>query len=296
MIRLRGFRTTPSTRLPSYLSGELPMYVYSHFTVTLIESKLQPSPPGLPSIVYRHQLHRKEINFMARMMGDLRNSVLGSGSAGSLRTIPERHAGRILPGYTGFIPKRQNYIACSYSETCQRAFSDFYQEMYANIHQTSTDPSLAVNSTQQQPKIQGQMAPLTEVLDKVVSYHPSTFAKPLDDDQPSKYYMSGFTGHVPKYRFLFGKGYPIATNEALVKSGKQQRDDGDHLNPSIRTIYQSQHKGVVPSFTGHIPGYKFMHGHTFGRLSKKALEKNATGKSNIKNNEKKRAFHKSFSS
>ncbi|XP_077479642.1 ciliary microtubule inner protein 2B [Stigmatopora argus] len=250
--------------------------------------------------IFHNKLHRKEGNFMARRMGDMRNSVLGSGSAGSLRTIPERHAGRILPGYTGFIPKRQNYIACSYSETCQRAFSDFYQEMYANIQQASTDPSLAVNSTQQQPKVQGQTVPLTEVLDKVVSYNPSKsfnpIAKPLDDDHPSKYYMSGFTGHVPKYRFLFGKGYPVATNEALAKSGKQQRDDGDRPIPSLRTIYQSHHKGVVPSFTGHIPGYKFMYGHTFGRLSKKALEKNATGKSNTKNNEKKRAFHKSFCS
>ncbi|XP_057675576.1 ciliary microtubule inner protein 2B [Corythoichthys intestinalis] len=170
--------------------------------------------------------------------------------------------------------------------------------MYANIQQASTDPSLAVNYAHQQSKVvQEPTAPQKEALDKVVSYIPAKsfnpIAKPylLDDGHPNKYYMSGFTGHVPKYRFLFGKGYPIATNEALVQSGNRQ-DDGNCLFPTIRAIYHSNHKGVVPSFTGHIPGYKFMYGHTFGHLSKKALEKCAAGKPATKNNEKKTVFTK----
>ncbi|XP_054612802.1 protein FAM166B isoform X2 [Dunckerocampus dactyliophorus] len=199
-----------------------------------------------------------------------------TGSAWTLRAIPERHSSRIIPGYTGFVPKRQNYVACSYSETCRRAFSDFYQERYANIKRESTALPLTVNyGTSQQSKVPRQKeTPLTPISNKTVSYKPLKpfipIAKPylLDDDHPYKYFMSGFTGHVPKSRFLIGKGYPVATNEALTQFGRQL--------PSIRTIDPSHKRGVVPSFTGHIPGYKFMYGHTFGRLSRKALEKTAT--------------------
>ncbi|XP_077352709.1 ciliary microtubule inner protein 2B [Festucalex cinctus] len=227
---------------------------------------------------YRPQLKFKIGKSYGQLMAELRNPVLPSSPDGTLRSIPERHAGRIMPGYTGFIPRRQNYISCSYAETCQRAFSDFYQKTYANIQRASTDPSLAVNYSQRQAEVQRSTAPLTAVSNQVASYKPlksfTPIAKPylLDDCNPYKYYMSGFTGHVPKSRFLIGKGYPVATNEALAQFGRQQ-GGGDCALPSIRAIYPSCHRGVVPSFTGHIPGYKFMYGHTFGRLSKKALEK-----------------------
>nr|XP_057920211.1 protein FAM166B [Doryrhamphus excisus]XP_057920213.1 protein FAM166B [Doryrhamphus excisus] len=211
-----------------------------------------------------------------QMTAELRSPDLHSdsgspptGSAWTLRAIPERHSSRIIPGYTGFVPKRQNYVACSYSETCRRAFSDFYQDRYANMKRESKALPLPVTySTSQQSKV------LTPISNKTVSYKPVKPFIPvakaymLDDDHPYKYFMSGFTGHVPKSRFLIGKGYPVATNEALIQFGRQL--------PSIRTIDASHKRGVVPSFTGHIPGYKFMYGHTFGRLSRKALEKTTT--------------------
>ncbi|XP_038548116.1 protein FAM166B-like [Micropterus salmoides] len=93
--------------------------------------------------------------------------------------------------------------------------------------------------------------------------------------------ITGFTGHVPKSRFLIGKGYPITTNQALIQFGKQQQSDPtsqdipnrkDSTITTLPTIYPSN-RGVVPSFTGHIPGYQFMYGHTFGQLSQNALEK-----------------------
>lgn len=72
----------------------------------------------------------------------------------------------------------------------------------------------------------------------------------------------GFTGHVPKSRFLIGKGYPVITNQALIKFGKQQRRHSTSQNhhgkknstsSQLPTIYPSN-SGVIPSFTGHIPG------------------------------------------
>ncbi|XP_060917043.1 ciliary microtubule inner protein 2B [Labrus mixtus] len=192
---------------------------------------------------------------------------------------------KMLPGYTGFIPKRQNYYASSYSETCRRALTEFHQERRARIQRRSSDLPAVANCSNYQFK--RPSPPFTAISDKVFSYKPSKPLIPLGkpyamgDDDPNKYFISGFTGHVPKSRFLIGKGYPITTNQALIQFGEQRRSDATSQNFTERkessvaatsTIYSSN-SGVVPAFTGHIPGYKFMYGQTFGQLSKNAMEK-----------------------
>jgi len=50
----------------------------------------------------------------------------------------------------GFIPKRQNYFACSYSETCRKALSEFYQDECVKIQRQSTDlPAVGKYNSQQ---------------------------------------------------------------------------------------------------------------------------------------------------
>ncbi|XP_070780577.1 ciliary microtubule inner protein 2B [Enoplosus armatus] len=206
-----------------------------------------------------------------------------SDSGLTLGGIPDSNLKRMIPGYTGFIPKSQNYFACSYSETCRKALSEFYQEGRSKIQRKSTDLP-AVNTNQQ---FERAKPPLTAISSKVISYKPLKSITPagkpyfMDDDNPHKYFISGFTGHVPKSRFLIGKGYPITTNHALIQFGKQQQSESmsqdiprerDSTLTPLPSIYPSN-RGVVPSFTGHIPGYQFMYGHTFGQLSQNALEK-----------------------
>ncbi|KAM9841682.1 ciliary microtubule inner protein 2B [Aulostomus maculatus] len=210
----------------------------------------------------------------------LRTSHDPSETAPTLRGIPEGHSRRMIPGYTGFIPKSQNYFACSYSEKCHKAFSEFYKEWQKSADLPAVADSTLLQSRRPKPT-------LTAISDKLIPYKSSKSFPPigrtyyLDDDNPYKYFISGFTGHVPKNRFLFGKGYPVTTKEALIQFGKQQRGEHtcqDALNeqgsatPPIPSIYLSN-RGVMPSFTGHIPGYKFMYGQTFGQLSQNALEK-----------------------
>lgn len=74
--------------------------------------------------------------------------------------------------------------------------------------------------------------------------------------------FTGFTGYVPKARFLIGTGYPIITNKALIQFGKELKADQSSFRlleedttglPLISTIYPSK-TGLLPSYTGHIPG------------------------------------------
>ncbi|XP_059214465.1 protein FAM166B [Centropristis striata] len=208
----------------------------------------------------------------------------------TLRSLSDSNMKKVIPGYTGFIPKSQNYFACSYSETCRKALSEFYQDGRAKLRRQSADLPAIVNYNNQQ--FERPRPPLTAISNKAISYRTlKSFSSPgnpyfMDDDNPHKYFISGFTGHVPKSRFLIGKGFPITTNQALIQFGKQQRTDPtsqgipgrkESAVTAMPTIYPSN-RGVVPKFTGHIPGYQFMYGHTFGQLSKNALEKSGIKK------------------
>ncbi|KAL3041594.1 hypothetical protein OYC64_019722 [Pagothenia borchgrevinki] len=214
--------------------------------------------------------------------------VLGRGhvpSTDTLRSTSDSNLKRMIPGYTGFIPKRQNYFACTYSETCRKALSEFHQDGRAKIQRESTELPAVVNYTNTQ--VEKPRPHLREISNKEIPYRPlksfTPTGKPyfMDDDNPHKYFKTGFTGHVPTSRFLIGKGFPITTNQALIQFGKQQQTDPTSLSipgrrestiTPIATIYPSD-RGVVPSFTGHIPGYQFTYGQTFGQLSQNALEK-----------------------
>ncbi|KAK1884382.1 Protein FAM166B [Dissostichus eleginoides] len=206
--------------------------------------------------------------------------VLGRGhvpSRGTLRSTSD-----------SFIPRSQNYFACTYSETCRKALSEFHQDGRAKIQRESTELPAIVNYTNTQ--VEKPRHHLREISNKEIPYRPLKSFTPtrkpyfMDDDNPHKYFKTGFTGHVPTSRFLIGQGFPITTNQALIQFGKQQQIDPTSLSipgrrestiTPIATIYPSD-RGVVPSFTGHIPGqcqYQFTYGQTFGQLSQNALEK-----------------------
>ena len=204
-------------------------------------------------------------------------------SKSAVTLIPDSELKKTIPGYTGLIPKRQDYFGCSYAETCRKALSESYHKERLRIQQQSAELTIIANDTNRQ--FERTKLPLTPISNKPFSYKPLKSFTPLgrpyymDDDDPQKYFISGFAGHVPKTRFLIGKGYPIMTNQALIQFGEQQRSDPtslpgrkDSTVPPMPRIYPTK-MGVVPAFTGHIPGYKFMYGQTFGKLTRSALDK-----------------------
>ncbi|XP_072310029.1 ciliary microtubule inner protein 2B [Eucyclogobius newberryi] len=203
------------------------------------------------------------------------------------RNLPDCHVKRMIPGYTGFIPKSQSHFACSYGEMCRKALTDFYQEQQKRSQQQSAKLPVIHNYNSHLSENYRLSPPLTAI-NTGINIKPSAPFIPMerpyfmDDKNPHKYFISGFTGHVPKARFLNGKSYPITTNQALRQFGKQQHNElvsqdtaGGQVSPTLPSCYHPK-RAVVPSFTGHIPGYRFLYGQTFGQLSQNALEKSGS--------------------
>uniref|UniRef100_A0A096M5P0 Ciliary microtubule inner protein 2B n=1 Tax=Poecilia formosa TaxID=48698 RepID=A0A096M5P0_POEFO len=202
--------------------------------------------------------------------------------------IPDDVFRKSIPGYTGFIPRSRNYYGCNYNVTCKKAQSEVYLADQVKRQQRSKRlPSINTYGSEHLevdnfPVIFTQRAksPVTAALDKVFVYQSlQPFIPPgnpyqMEDDNPKKYFIPGFTGHVPFAHNFYGKGFSITTNQALKEYGKHQRRlKADERDPTHLPTFYSSKKGVIPGFTGHIPGYKFMVGGTVGRLSEVAYGK-----------------------
>ncbi|XP_014680145.1 PREDICTED: protein FAM166B-like, partial [Priapulus caudatus] len=86
----------------------------------------------------------------------------------------------------------------------------------------------------------------------------------MAQNNPEKFFMSGYTGFIPKARGLMGIGYPVVTNLALLDF--QTEMDSHTTNCSRPVIVERQSaspkltkpvyptdSGLVPHYTGHIP-------------------------------------------
>uniref|UniRef100_A0A8C2UPG3 Ciliary microtubule inner protein 2B n=1 Tax=Chinchilla lanigera TaxID=34839 RepID=A0A8C2UPG3_CHILA len=169
----------------------------------------------------------------------------------SRRSLPARCRHRrlrssVTPGYTGCV-QAQLISARSCSQVWAEALDDFVLW----------------------PADQGSQELAKETTgDKDVSPYS------MDDTDPQKFFMSGFTGYVPRARFLFGSSFPVLTNQALREFGqkcsKGSAQQGPRpLPPPPRTY--PQNLGLLPHYGGYVPGYKFLFGHTFGHLTHDAL-------------------------
>lgn len=194
----------------------------------------------------------------------------------------------MVPGYTGFVPKRERYFGKRYAVNCNKAIYDLEMETRA-LKRKRRSVSL-LSQRRQGEKDTVYQAPLKPVAEKAkpyISQYSGKYAKSplyLNNDDPLKSYMSGYTGFVPRYRGQLGSGYPLTTHIALneftddIKRQAQlvkkpiviERPEPKIVNP-VR-IYPV-HTGLLPNYTGHIPGQKFRQGQTFGHSTKNALQR-----------------------
>ncbi|XP_075049850.1 ciliary microtubule inner protein 2B [Mixophyes fleayi] len=203
----------------------------------------------------------------------------------------------MIPGYTGFIPRAQKFYAKTYTETTRDALTDF--QMDQNQQEDQRQEQMFVNKLQT-----GEKMPHTEQEKQLISAkyrtplpalskEPVNYVSPsayqihvspyyMDDQNPHKYFISGYTGYVPRSRFLIGTGYPITTNRAMVEFGentlRKSSRVGDLHEPREESKPQSdqghiylEELGLLPRYTGYVPGYKYQYGHTYGHLTHNAL-------------------------
>nr|XP_014350663.1 PREDICTED: protein FAM166B [Latimeria chalumnae] len=215
----------------------------------------------------------------------------------------QRLSPSLIPGYTGFVPKSQNYFAKTYTESSRAALMDFEREqLQLASKKEQMDFVEAMRSEKATPQTREEkellavkyVTPLTPITRDVPPYHSPHSPKPsrspyfAEKRDPNKYFISGFSGHVPRARFLFGSSYPVTTNRALVQFGEMlsqaqsvaeanagsavpsHKEESVKLLPQRNVIYPAT-LGLLPRYTGYIPGYKFQFGHTYGHLTHDAL-------------------------
>lgn len=205
----------------------------------------------------------------------------------------------MVPGYTGFIPKSQHYFGKRYAENCTNAISDFEGAQRGNSHKIrQLRMTEALQSGKILPKDTKDTAmpeitakyptPLKPISKKAQPFisqsTPQHTRSPyfMENDNKDKRYMSGYTGFVPRSRGLLGMGYPLITHHALndftdeVKRLQQSKQKPIQIHREIvakanTAIVYPVEMGLVPHYTGHIPGEKFRYGNTFGSSTKNAM-------------------------
>lgn len=197
---------------------------------------------------------------------------------------------QMIPGYTGFIPKGQHYFGNRYAIICKGAISDFegdhqlYKSNANELKLTEAVQSGKIDKSQvpNLPPIKSRITtPLKAIAPEPKPYISPNFVKSAEspfymaNNNDMKRFMSGYTGFVPRARPRLGMGYPIITHEAL----NEFTDDTkrlDNINKEAITLHRPEQpvrdsrliypteSGLVPHYTGHIPGQKFRYGETFG--------------------------------
>ena len=106
----------------------------------------------------------------------------------------------------------------------------------------------------------------------------------MENNNPDKYFVSGYTGFCPRSRSLLGMGYPEITHKALNKFTDELKNrKALQRQPTIISrpldvcepspVIYPQYNGMVPHYTGYIPGEKFRFGHTYGYSTTGTLQK-----------------------
>jgi len=186
----------------------------------------------------------------------------------------------MVPGYTGYIPKKEDHFGNRYAVGCHRAISNFEGDRtaYAN----NQNDRLKIAEKQPQKALRKEPAPYVSVKQAQHSVSPYF----MDSGDPGKTFMSGYTGFIPCARSHFANVYRDVTCTALTeftedrsrqKKLANKKIDVVTMRPSTscdagatagikkmsHSIYRNK-EGLLPRYTGYLPGHKYRYGITFG--------------------------------
>lgn len=199
----------------------------------------------------------------------------------------QKYGMTMVPGYTGYIPKGQHYYGERYAGFSRNAIAHMehaqqqYDQKQQNLH------NVIKSQYHEKDRNGGHKVPLRPIVEKTKMYFPKGKQHSLspytyNNADPRKYMMSGYTGFVPCSRGLIGMGYPKYTNKALCDFTTQYIETKTNAKlpivinrppkpvENIKPIYYKD-SGMVPHYTGHIPGEKFRYGRTFGHSTTNAI-------------------------
>ncbi|XP_072920364.1 ciliary microtubule inner protein 2B [Hemitrygon akajei] len=196
----------------------------------------------------------------------------------------------VISGYTGFIPRSKGYFSKTFTETCSDAVAEFEREQLKAaskkqemelINALQTGKTAGMTEQEKRLRTVKYRTPFTAITSNPILYDSSRSHKVLtspylmENEDPDKRFMSGYKGYVPRARFLLGSGYPTITNCALIEFNQMLNKSKPTLNSVKQNeifpgIYPSK-LGMLPQYTGHVPGYNYQFGHTFGHLTQDAL-------------------------
>ncbi|XP_048028742.1 protein FAM166B-like isoform X2 [Megalobrama amblycephala] len=143
-----------------------------------------------------------------------------NGSSSNLETM--------IPGYTGFVPLRQNYFCKTYAETCRDALSEFKQEQKKRLRIASADLSFAVSNSFPDFKPRRPNSPLIAISKDPAPYKAPDPWKPqvspylIEDSSPHKFYWLCPQSPVPLWYWI-SHHHPQGTDP--VWQGNEGRSD-----------------------------------------------------------------------
>ncbi|XP_051866105.1 protein FAM166B-like [Pristis pectinata] len=273
--------------IPGY-AGYCPQYKYSlGQSYGKLTSKLLTNP----GIAHSGQLLLQPNLYRETNVGIKQNQNLHQNYKASRKA--QKLTDSMVSGYTGFVPRSKGYFSKTFTETCMDAVAEFErgqlkaaskkQEMEL-INALQTGKTAAKTEQEKSLITVKYRTPFAAITSNPVPYdlsHSYKVEKSLylmENEDPDKHFMSGYKGHVPRAQFLLGSGFPTITNRALIEFNQMLNKSKPTVNsvkenevfPWIRQIYPSK-LGMLPQYTGHIPGYKYQFGHTFGHLTQDAL-------------------------
>lgn len=189
----------------------------------------------------------------------------------------------MVPGYTGYIPKKEDHFGNRYAVGCHRAICNFEGDRTAYSNRESDRLKIA----EKPPQIALRKEPAPYVSVKQAQHSVSPYF--MDSGDPGKTFMSGYTGFIPCARSHFANVYRDVTCTALTeftedrtrqrKVANRKIDVGTMLGVGSQgeeggqvdgikklqahSIYRNR-EGLLPRYTGYLPGHKYRYGITFG--------------------------------
>lgn len=180
--------------------------------------------------------------------------------------------GTMVPGYTGYIPKGQQYFGQCYAKSCDNALQSFEKDLVAKERNDETIKF--VPRTLMSTGASGTYPP------KARQFEYGTSPYKLPSRHPDKFFVSGYTGFVPRSRDLLAKSFPELTHEALNIHQAELENSKRFGDPTRRmaraktaptgALYPIK-SGIIPNYTGHIPAMKFKYGRTYGSTTVNVL-------------------------